>query len=56
MITASLVRRASDIEYLKGILGTPGKHIKVVAKIENHEGLSNFEEILAASDGICVIR
>jgi len=56
MICASLVRKASDIEYLRGLLGSSYKHVKIIAKIENHEGLQNFEDILSVSDGIMVTR
>jgi pyruvate kinase len=55
-IAASFVRKASDIEEIRDCLGPKGSHIKIIAKIENQEGLNNFEEILAATDGVMVAR
>ena len=55
-IAASFVRKASDVEYSREILGPKGANIKIISKIENHEGLHNYDEILAASDGIMVAR
>ena len=56
MVAASFVRKASDVEMIRDVLGPKGAHIKIVSKIENHEGLHNFDEILAATDGIIIQR
>merc|ERR1711862_367415 len=37
-------------------MGCAGKPIKVISKVENVDGLKNFDEILAVSDGIMVAR
>ena len=55
-IAASFVRKASDIHNIREILGPAGAHIKIIAKIENHEGLENYDDILATTDGIMVAR
>lgn len=55
-IAASFVRKASDVEYVRQVLGEKGAHIKIISKIENHEGLQNYDEILATSDSIMVAR
>jgi len=55
-IAASFVRSAADIWALRSILDEAGSRIRIIAKIENQEGLSNLEEILAASDGIMIAR
>jgi pyruvate kinase len=56
MIFASFIRRGSDVVAIREVLGEVGKGIKIISKIENQQGLNNFEEILKESDGIMVAR
>jgi pyruvate kinase len=53
-IAASFIRKAVDVHEIRALLGDSG--IKIISKIENQEGLDNFDAILAASDGIMVAR
>ncbi|CAJ1336448.1 unnamed protein product [Effrenium voratum] len=53
-IALSFVQSADDVKDCRKHCG--GKDIKVISKIENVEGLKNFDEILAESDGIMVAR
>ena len=39
MIAASFVRKASDVVFIREVLGPAGRHIKIISKIENQEGL-----------------
>jgi hypothetical protein len=55
-IAASFVRKASDVEQIRSVLGEEGSGIKIICKIENQEGLQNYDEILATTDGIMVAR
>lgn len=56
-IAASFVRKASDVMALRNLLDSNGgERVKIISKIENQEGIDNFEEILALSDGIMVAR
>lgn len=56
-IAASFIRKKSDvIEMREHLDANGGQQIKIISKIENQEGLNNFDEILAVSDGIMVAR
>lgn len=56
-IAASFVRTAQDVIDLKTFLKeNGGDQIRIIAKIENLEGIDNFREILSHSDGIMVAR
>jgi len=55
-IAASFTRKASDVIEMRKVLGPQGENIKIISKIENQEGLDNFDEILAETDGVMVAR
>jgi len=56
-IAASFVRSAADVTQLRRFINYHGGHsIRIISKIENIEGVDNFDEILALSDGIMVAR
>ena len=55
-IAQSFVRDAEDIKKIKDIIDGKGSHIMVIAKIEKHEAVSNFDGILEQSDGAMVAR
>jgi len=50
-IAASFVRKATDVALIREVLGEEHKHIKIICKIENLEGLENYDSILDATDG-----
>lgn len=56
-IAASFVRCKEDVIELRNFVNYYGGHdIKIIAKIENNEGVEKFDEILKHSDGIMVAR
>ncbi|XP_023685837.2 pyruvate kinase PKLR [Paramormyrops kingsleyae] len=56
MVFASFVRCAEDVRAVRRALGEQGQDIKVVSKVESRQGVRNFDEILAESDGVMVAR
>ena len=55
-VALSFVREASDILQLRELLGSKQNKIKIIAKIEDQEGVDNLESILNEVDGIMVAR
>ncbi|MDE5582351.1 MAG: pyruvate kinase [Ruminococcus sp.] len=56
-IAASFVRSAADINYLRKFTHSLGWFdVRIIAKIENTDGVDNIDEILEAADGIMVAR
>ncbi len=55
-VALSFVRRVEDVLEVRKIVDDAGGHQRLIAKIENQEGIDNFEEILEAADGIMVAR
>lgn len=56
-VAASFVRSKEDVIALRKFLDYHGGHkIAIISKIENNEGVENFDEILSHSDGIMVAR
>ena len=55
-LAASFVRSKEDILQVRRILEEHGSDMKIIAKIENMQGIRNLEEILDVADGIMVAR
>lgn len=55
-LAASFARTKDDILEVRKILKDHGSDMKIIAKIENMQGIENLEEILEVSDGIMVAR
>ena len=56
-IAASFVRQAADVEAIRKVLREcGGDAVRIIAKIENQEGVDNIDAILDAADGIMVAR
>jgi pyruvate kinase len=55
-LAVSYIRSVDDVRKIRKLLGSKANDIKIISKIENEEGLMNFEEILKESDGIMIAR
>lgn len=56
-VAASFIRKAADVLEIRKILEeNGGRHINIIAKIENQEGVDNLKDILKVCDGLMVAR
>lgn len=55
-LAASFVRCKEDIEQVRKLIKDNGGRMKIIAKVENMQGIDNLDEILEVSDGIMVAR
>ena len=55
-IAASFVRTAQDVYDIRNLLNEYDSNIRIIAKIENREGVDNIDSILAAADAVMVAR
>ncbi len=55
-LAASFARNKEDIEEVRKLIADNGGRMKIIAKVENMQGIDNLDEILEASDGIMVAR
>ena len=55
-IAASFVRTAQDVYGIRNLLNEYDSNIRIIAKIENREGVNNIDSILAAADAVMVAR
>ncbi|CAN6817955.1 unnamed protein product [Brassica oleracea] len=56
IIALSFVRKGSDLDLVRRLLGEHAKSIVLMSKVENQEGVMNFDEILKKSDAFMVAR
>ena len=55
-VALSFVRRAEDVDAVRGVMDEAGRHVPLLAKIERPEAVDNLEEIVDAFDGVMVAR
>lgn len=56
-VAISFVQSGEDVQFVRRVLDEAGgQNIQIISKIENEEGLVNFDEILEHTDGVMVAR
>lgn len=56
MVFASFIRDASSLREIREVLGEKGARVQIISKIENQQGIDNFDDILRETDGVMVAR
>ncbi len=57
IVAASFVRRREDVQLMRDFLDeNGGGHIRIMAKIENAEGVANLKEIIQVCDSVMIAR
>jgi pyruvate kinase len=56
MVFASFIRSGDDVKAIREVLGEDGKDIQIISKVENQQGVNNFDDILRETDGVMVAR
>ena len=56
IIALSFVRRAADLVPVRNLTRSRDSSIRIIAKIENEEGVQNIDEIISVADGIMIAR
>ncbi|MCF0123284.1 MAG: pyruvate kinase [Ruminiclostridium sp.] len=55
-VAASFCRSSQDVLEIRRLLDEYGSNMRIIAKLENQEGVDNVDEILAVADGIMIAR
>ena len=55
-LAASFTRTAADIQDIRRLLDSKQSRMRIIAKIENQEGVDNIDAILSAADAIMIAR
>jgi len=55
-ISISFVRSSKDVEKVREVIEDFGSNVKVIAKIEKHEAITNIDSIIEVAHGVMVAR
>jgi pyruvate kinase len=55
-LAVSFCQSAADVRYVREFLGRQANNVKIIAKIENQQGVDEIEDIISEADGVMVAR